>query len=308
MRPMDENDRKEECQMKETPCKEYLILMQAVLDGEATPSDQAKWRDHAASCKSCQELFNELTSLKKAMPGTMAEPPYGLDEAILKKIHTEDKQRKLHTISRRQHLARSLVGVAAAMVILVAGSWTLTRYGGKAVETESADNAQIAESEIPEFALEAEEEFGEENLLDIGNAEGDMEVQTSSSSTGASPGASFEDEDGKTMTDRHTILDVLRSAILGLDLPGSYKACIYLDCENLPEGREGYRISQKAGTTRQLTPSELTFYSTDDYLGFVNGAGLELNFSLELTESEMQDCGLATGGDLTMVVVATPIA
>ncbi|MBR4867194.1 MAG: zf-HC2 domain-containing protein [Clostridia bacterium] len=289
--------------MKENPCKEYLILMQAVLDGEAPPSNQAKWREHAASCKSCQALFDELVSLKKAIPGTMAEPPYGLDETILKKIHTEDKQRKLHTINRRQNTFRSVMGVAAALAILVVGSWTLSRYGGKAVETEAADNAFMMETE-EKVVLEAEA-TPEEPTSDIGSAESDMEY--SSQSYNSATGTTVL-EDGNALTDRAEILDVLRAAASGLNLPGSYKACIYLDCDNLPQDRDQYLVSPKTNVARTILPYDLTFYSTDDYLGFINGAGLELNFSLELTESEMRDCGLATGGDLTMVVVATPMA
>ena len=63
----------------------------------------------------------------------------------------------------------------------------------------------------------------------------------------------------------------------------------------------------KIDMTWESVGPDLTFYSTDDYLGFINGAGLELNFSLELTESEMQYCGLTTDGNLTLIVVATPV-
>ncbi|MBR5868315.1 MAG: hypothetical protein IKZ21_02610 [Clostridia bacterium] len=279
--------------MKENPCREYHILMQAVLDGVAVPSDEAKWREHAESCESCRELYRELESLKKAIPGTMAEPPYGLDETILKAILTEDKQRKLHIINRRQHMARSMVGIAAAAAILVAGSWTLSRYGEKAVD--STFRMESEEEIVLEESADSEMFFSDEEKDETG-----VSTNTSSVAEGAEsavPGL----EDNGIQTDRTAILANMQDALAGLDLNGAYKTCTYLDCENLPEGRERYRVSG------EVVGSSLAFYSTDDYLGFINGAELELNFSLELTESEMQDCGLTTNGNLTLIAVATPI-
>ena len=207
--------------MKENPCREYHILMQAVLDGVATPSDEAKWREHAENCESCRELYRELESLKKAIPGTMAEPPYGLGETILKTISTEDKQRKLHVINRRQHTVRSMVGIAAAAAILVVGSWTLSRYGEKA-----ADYVFRSEMETMETADEVvwEEESSSEQFSDVEKTENSVEYSSNTSSVaeGGEPAAPDQEDNG-LQTVRMAILDKMQGIIEGLDLTGTYK-------------------------------------------------------------------------------------
>lgn len=300
---MDEIQGKEVCHLKENPCKEYLVLMQALLDGVATPSDEAKWQEHIASCESCKALYRELKDLKQAMSSIVAEPPHGLDDAILKDIHTADKEKKLHSINRRLHLTRTFAGVAAAFAILLVGGWALSHYGLKSdLAKNDAAPMEISLEEETSIYETFESTLEQDPGIDM-ISDSEMSNSSSAPSSGGLPGML----DGNARTDRESILDALETAISELILPGTYKNCVYLDCNNLPEGRSNYQVDPLTDTPPVTSPSapKLTFYSTGDYLGFINGAGLELNFSLDLTESEMQACGIAIGGNLTLVAIAT---
>ena len=283
--------------MSHNLCSEYLALMQAVLDGVATPSDEAKWKAHAETCENCRNLFRELKSLKAAMPATAAEPPYGLKEKILQNIHEEGQTKALRNINRRQRATHSFMGVAAALVLFVVGSWVLSGYGGKVTESDGFANDMQLESVVETVEsemAEAEEDVG------VAVEEGEAEAAPAASESFSGGTADMIGAPSNSFA-RETVLKELRRVLLGIDLGDDlYKTCMYLDCGNLPQGREAYLLKRSEGEERSLS-----LYRTDDYLGFINGAGLELNFSLELTESEMQTCGLATDGDLTLVVVAT---
>lgn len=69
-------------------CQEYLELIELVIDGEATRSQEKYLNRHMKMCLKCLERFNLDRELKKVLQLKLAskEVPEGLAESIRTKI------------------------------------------------------------------------------------------------------------------------------------------------------------------------------------------------------------------------------
>ena len=51
-----------------TPCENYWEALNAFVDGECSPEEEAALRAHLADCAACREALAELTALHDGFP------------------------------------------------------------------------------------------------------------------------------------------------------------------------------------------------------------------------------------------------
>ncbi|MCK5840778.1 MAG: zf-HC2 domain-containing protein [Candidatus Sabulitectum sp.] len=72
-------------------CNEALLLMDSVLDGEATPEDEQLLRFHINGCPSCRKIMSFNESITEEMKKIEEpEPPSDLMEMVRKRLSAGD--------------------------------------------------------------------------------------------------------------------------------------------------------------------------------------------------------------------------
>ena len=96
-------------------CKEYEELLNAELDGEATPEECARLQAHLAECPACRAYARTLRQLRAGFPELEeTELPEGLADGICAAIREEARP-----TCRRQRWGAVLVPLAACLVLAV---------------------------------------------------------------------------------------------------------------------------------------------------------------------------------------------
>ncbi len=96
-------------------CKEYEELLNAELDGEATPKECARLQAHLAECPACRAYARTLRQLREGFPELEeTELPEGLADGICAAIRKETRPHR-----RRQRWGAVLVPLAACLVLAV---------------------------------------------------------------------------------------------------------------------------------------------------------------------------------------------
>lgn len=73
------------------PCLEYLELMNAVLDGEATPVQHEALSAHLAQCPACAALYEDLKALREGSDALVTKAPETLKANVMSCIAAEAK-------------------------------------------------------------------------------------------------------------------------------------------------------------------------------------------------------------------------
>ena len=70
-----------------TPCENYWEALNAFVDGECSPEEEAKLRAHLTECTACREALAELTALRGGFPHWEDEEiPEGFADGVLQRI------------------------------------------------------------------------------------------------------------------------------------------------------------------------------------------------------------------------------
>ena len=76
-----------------TPCENYWEALNAFVDGECSPEEEAALRAHLADCAACREALAELTALHDGFPDWEDEAvPEGFADGVLQKIAETPQQ------------------------------------------------------------------------------------------------------------------------------------------------------------------------------------------------------------------------
>lgn len=102
-----------------TPCENYWEALNAFVDGECSPEEEAKLRAHLTECEACREALAELTALRGGFPHWEDEEiPEGFADGVLQRIAGTPQQAPKK--ARRKHRAAwaSLAACLGVMVLL----------------------------------------------------------------------------------------------------------------------------------------------------------------------------------------------
>ena len=74
-----------------TPCENYWEALNAFVDGECSPEEEAALCAHLADCAACREALAELTALHDGFPDWEDEAvPEGFADGVLQKIEERE--------------------------------------------------------------------------------------------------------------------------------------------------------------------------------------------------------------------------
>ena len=170
-------------------CLDYLELMHAVLDGEATPEEEKKLRDHLALCPPCAALFADLSALVEGADALTVAAPEGFAQGVMERVHATPQVKAKARRPRWQ--ATAALAAVCALAIFGSGALETFRTGGSPAPDAAvarfavspveegnplADTAVGAETELsPAQALEraADLLYGAENVLALAYEETD---------------------------------------------------------------------------------------------------------------------------------------
>lgn len=155
-----------------TPCENYWEALNAFVDGECSPEEEAKLRAHLTECEACRETLAELTALRDGFPHWEDEEvPEGFADDVLQRIAGTPRQ--MPKKARRKHRAAwaSLAACLSVMVLLgslfpglrsASSANNAAPASDAAVTTGQAAEPQSGETEDSLMGTQAMEAGGED--------------------------------------------------------------------------------------------------------------------------------------------------
>ncbi len=105
-------------------CDEYIVLMNMLIDGEASPEERQRLSEHLSVCESCRAEYSRLKYMADVMSDMQQDIPENLHNSIMSKI-LASKQVKIPF-----YRSKSFGLVAAACLMIAAAGAFLPALGG----------------------------------------------------------------------------------------------------------------------------------------------------------------------------------
>ena len=198
-----------------TPCENYWEALNAFVDGECSPEEEAKLRAHLTECEACREALAELTALRGGFPHWEDEEvPEGFADGVLQRIAGTPRQAPKN--ARRKHRAAwaSLAACLGIMVLLG------TLFPGNR-SASSANTAAPASDAAVTTGQAAEPQSGE----------------AEDSLTGAQAAKAGGEDPSKLMTDRAKLTQAGADLCWTLTADEEQELLSGFDCQETEEGR-----------------------------------------------------------------------
>ncbi|MCI7473415.1 MAG: anti-sigma factor [Clostridiales bacterium] len=131
-------------------CDEALELISARLDGPLTQEETARLEEHLSVCPACRTLADDLEELHEELPQLTAQPPAGLKEGVMDKIHTS-KVTPFQS-KKRQWRWRSLASLAAVAALVLVGAGVMDQWrtsGFRGSEENPGTVSVMTETNLP---------------------------------------------------------------------------------------------------------------------------------------------------------------
>lgn len=111
------------------PCIDFLERMNAVLDGEAAPAQEAELTAHLAICPACAALYGDLRALREGADGLLVQAPDGFAGAVMERVRAEAAQPGLQALPKSRRGAwMPAAAMAAVCAIALLGSGALKYF------------------------------------------------------------------------------------------------------------------------------------------------------------------------------------
>ena len=124
-----------------TYCKEFSALLDPYIDGELSPEETARVREHLHTCDGCRAYDQAALAIRDAFPEAEDTPvPDGFAAGVMAAIRADAAPRK----RRRPRWAKTLLPLAACCAVVVLAVSGLPRPGGTAVTDHPESHAEIA--------------------------------------------------------------------------------------------------------------------------------------------------------------------
>lgn len=127
------------------PCLDYMELMNAVLDGEAAPAQEAELTAHLAVCPACAALYEDLKALREGAGALVVPAPEGFAGKVMEQVRAEAPNLRVLPKKKRQPW-RSVAAMAAVCAIVLLGATSLNYldFGRSGSTTAAAPEAAPA--------------------------------------------------------------------------------------------------------------------------------------------------------------------
>ena len=118
-----------------TPCKEYWETLNAFVDGECSPEEEARLRAHLETCEACRTALADLTAIQDACEEWAGEPddftdsefldigeedvPEGFTEAVLARVAQTPQTAASGKHGKRRFAAWASLAACLALVLLL---------------------------------------------------------------------------------------------------------------------------------------------------------------------------------------------
>ena len=199
-----------------TPCENYWEALNAFVDGECSPEEEAKLRAHLTDCAACREALAELTALHDGFPDWEDEEvPEGFADSVLQKIAENPQQAPKKAKRKRSSAAWASLAACLGIMVLLGTLFPGERSAGSANTAAPASDAAVTggqaaapQSGEPEDAL-----MGTQSMK-----------------------ASREDQD-KLMTDRAKLTQAGADLCWTLTADEEQELLSGFDCRETEEGR-----------------------------------------------------------------------
>ena len=186
-------------------CEDFAALLDPYIDGELSPEETARVREHLRSCDGCRAYVQAALTMRDAFPEAEdTEVPEGFAEGVMAAIRADAAPRK----RPRSRWQRTLLPLAACFAVVVLAVSTLPRSGDTAVRD---DRTTQTESQLPESAsVSAADSGAEDSAADAAQAEEDTAAtnapatddasasETQPASSGVQEGAEVPSADTRT--------------------------------------------------------------------------------------------------------------
>ena len=121
-------------------CDEYIVLMNMLIDGEASPEERQRLSEHLSVCESCRAEYARLKYMADVMNDMQQDAPENLHSSIMSKIPTT-KQVKIPF-----YRSKSFGLVAAACLMIAAAGAFMPAIGGFGA-AKKGDNHAVSEAD-----------------------------------------------------------------------------------------------------------------------------------------------------------------
>jgi len=139
-------------------CSEFASRIDGYLDGRLRPEDEEALCNHLAECPACAEETEAVKDLRRRtarLPRSL-EPPRNLWPEIANRIAAE-------TVVQGRFVRRALM--AAAAVVLLAGSVVTAYIVGRSQTGTIVENRQVIETSPSEIVLASFDELGVDDYV-----------------------------------------------------------------------------------------------------------------------------------------------
>lgn len=124
-----------------TYCEEFAALLDPYIDGELSPAETARVREHLRTCDGCRAYVQAALAMRDAFPEEEDTPvPDGFAAGVMAAIRADAAPRK----HRRPRWAKTLLPLAACCAIVVLAVSGLPRPSDTAVADNLESQAEIA--------------------------------------------------------------------------------------------------------------------------------------------------------------------
>lgn len=177
-------------------CEQYIELISAMADGEASSEEEALVREHVKTCESCRAFLDICALTSDALENDLVTPPEELLSRVMSGLpQTQEKKKAKKPLLRYLPIAACLVLVIGAAAVI------MPRVGMKKASYDSTMAATMMYDEFAESLAQAESSrasvYGSKSESGRGLPEGYRVVITAYGQIpDAVAGCTFEDEDG----------------------------------------------------------------------------------------------------------------
>lgn len=127
-----------------TPCENYWEALNAFVDGECSPEEEAALRAHLADCAACREALAELTALHDGFPDWEDEAvPEGFADGVLQKIAETPQQAPKKGKRKRSGAAWASLAACLGIMVLLGTLFPGERNAGSANTAAPASDAAV---------------------------------------------------------------------------------------------------------------------------------------------------------------------
>lgn len=124
-------------------CEEFAALLDPYIDGELSPEETARVREHLRACDGCRAYVQAALTMRDAFPEAEdTEVPEGFAEGVMAAIRADAAPRK----RRQPRWQKTLLPLAACCAVVILAVSGLPRSGDNAIDT--ADSPRQAERQM----------------------------------------------------------------------------------------------------------------------------------------------------------------